>query len=95
MLYTFCEASVSKVSLIFHKSYGGAYIVINSKGIGADIVYAWPIAQIAVMGAKGVVDIMYKHELEKAEDRDALRQKRIEEYNENFILSKLLQNSAS
>ena len=85
MLYAYCEASVPKVSLILRKAYGGAYIAMNSKGMGADIVYAWPIAQIAVMGAEGAVDIMYKHELEKAEDRDALRQKRIEEYNDNFM----------
>ena len=85
MLYAYCEASVPKVSLILRKAYGGAYIAMNSKGMGADIVYAWPIAQIAVMGAEGAVDIMYKHELENAEDRDALRQKRIEEYNDNFM----------
>lgn len=85
MLYAYCEASVPKVSLILRKAYGGAYIAMNSKGMGADIVYAWPIAQIAVMGAEGAVDIMYKHELEKAEDRDTLRQKRIEEYNDNFM----------
>ncbi len=85
MLYAYCEASVPKVSLILRKAYGGAYIAMNSKGMGADIVYAWPIAQIAVMGAEGAVDIMYRHELEQAADREALRQKRIEEYNDSFM----------
>lgn len=85
MLYAYCEASVPKVSLILRKAYGGAYIAMNSKGMGADIVYAWPIAQIAVMGAEGAVNIMFKHELEAAEDKEAVRQEKIAEYNENFM----------
>ena len=85
LLYAYCEASVPKVSLILRKAYGGAYIAMNSKGMGADIVYAWPIAQIAVMGAEGAVDIMFKHELESAEDREKVRQEKIELYNENFM----------
>ena len=79
MLYAYCEASVPKVSLILRKAYGGAYIAMNSKGMGADIVYAWPIAQIAVMGAEGAVNIMFKHELEAAEDKEAVRQEKISE----------------
>ena len=85
LLYAYCEASVPKVSLILRKAYGGAYIAMNSKGMGADIVYAWPIAQIAVMGAEGAVGIMYKHELEAAENKEAVRQQKIDEYNENFM----------
>ena len=85
LLYAYCEASVPKVSLILRKAYGGAYIAMNSKGMGADIVYAWPIAQIAVMGAEGAVGIMYKHDLEKAENPEAVRAQKIEEYNENFM----------
>lgn len=85
MLYAYCEASVPKVSLILRKAYGGAYIAMNSKGMGADIVYAWPIAQIAVMGAEGAVDIMFKHELESAENREEFRQDKIKEYNEQFM----------
>lgn len=88
LLYAYCEASVPKVSLILRKAYGGSYIAMNSKGMGADIVYAWPIAQIAVMGAEGAVDIVFKHELEaesKACDRDAVRAQKIEEYNEKFM----------
>lgn len=85
MLYAYCEASVPKVSLIMRKAYGGAYIAMNSKGMGADIVYAWPIAQIAVMGAEGAVNIMFKHELEAAEDKEKVRQEKIAEYNDNFM----------
>ena len=85
LLYAYCEASVPKVSLILRKAYGGAYIAMNSKGIGADIVYAWPIAQIAVMGAEGAVGIMYKHELEEADDKEAVRAKKIAEYNNKFM----------
>lgn len=85
LLYAYCEASVPKVSLILRKAYGGAYIAMNSKGMGADIVYAWPIAQIAVMGAEGAVGIMYKHELDSAEDKERIRQEKIQEYNEQFM----------
>ena len=85
LLYAYCEASVPKVSLILRKAYGGAYIAMNSKGMGADIVYAWPIAQIAVMGAEGAVDIVYKHELEQASDKDATRAEKILEYNDKFM----------
>ena len=85
LLYAYCEASVPKVSLILRKAYGGAYIAMNSKGMGADIVYAWPIAQIAVMGAEGAVGIMYKHDLEKAENPEQVRAQKIEEYNDNFM----------
>ena len=88
LLYAYCEASVPKVSLILRKAYGGSYIAMNSKGMGADIVYAWPIAQIAVMGAEGAVDIVYKHELEAENDeekRAALRNERIDDYNHQFM----------
>lgn len=85
LLYAYCEASVPKVSIILRKAYGGAYIAMNSKGMGADFVYAWPIAQIAVMGAEGAVGIMYKHELEEATDKEKTRKEKIEEYNETFM----------
>ena len=85
LLYAYCEASVPKVSLILRKAYGGAYIAMNSKGMGADIVYAWPIAQIAVMGAEGAVDIVFKHELEAADHKQEVRDEKIEEYNEKFM----------
>lgn len=85
LLYAYCEASVAKVSLILRKAYGGAYIAMNSKGMGADIVYAWPIAQIAVMGAEGAVNIMFKHELENAADKEKIRTEKIKEYDDKFM----------
>lgn len=85
LLYAYCEASVPKVSLILRKAYGGAYIAMNSKGMGADIVYAWPIAQIAVMGAEGAVGIVFKHEIEEAKDKFKVTSEKIDEYNEKFM----------
>ncbi|MDD6310416.1 MAG: acyl-CoA carboxylase subunit beta [Firmicutes bacterium] len=86
MLYAYCEATVPKVTVILRKSYGGAYIGMCSKGIGADLLFAWPTAQIAVMGASGAVNIIssVKKELKEAADPDALRQQKIDEYEETF-----------
>lgn len=86
LLYAYCEASVPKVSLIMRKAYGGSYIAMNSKGMGADIVYAWPIAQIAVMGAEGAVDIVFRKEIEQADDACKARAEKIEEYNRRFMV---------
>ena len=85
MLYAFSEATVPKVCLIMRKAFGGGYIAMNSKGIGADIVYAWPIAQIAVMGADGAVNIIFKKQMEAAEDPAAERERLIEEYEAKFM----------
>lgn len=85
LLYAYCEASVPKVSLILRKAYGGSYIAMNSKGVGADLVYAWPIAQIAVMGAEGAVGIVFRHEIEAAEDKNKVMDEKIDEYNEKFM----------
>lgn len=85
MLYAYSEATVPKVSVIMRKAYGGAYIAMNSKGTGADVVYAWPIAEIAVMGASGAVAIIGKKEIDSAEDPAAKRQELIDGYNEKFM----------
>ena len=85
MLFAYAEATVPKVSVIMRKAYGGAYIAMNSKGLGADIVYAWPIAEIAVMGAAGAVAIIGRRAIEAAEDPVAKRQELIDEYNEKFM----------
>lgn len=85
MLYAYSEATVPKISLITRKAYGGAYIAMNSKSMGADIVYAWPIAQMAVMGAEGAVDIIFKRQIENAENKMEERQKLIKEYEEKFM----------
>ena len=85
LLYAYSEATVPKISLIMRKAYGGAYIAMNSKGIGADVVYAWPIAEIAVMGASGAVSIIGKKAIEAAEDPAAKREELLNEYNEKFM----------
>jgi acetyl-CoA carboxylase carboxyltransferase component len=85
LLYAYCESSVPKLSVILRKSYGGAYIVMSSKHVGGDIVLAWPSAEIAVMGAKGAVEILYKREISAAEEPQAEAQKRTREYEELFL----------
>ena len=84
LLYAFCEATVPRITLITRKSYGGAYLVMNARGVGADLVYAWPSAEIAVMGAPGAVNIIHRRRLKEAGDADALRQTLTEEYEERF-----------
>lgn len=85
MLYAYAEATVPRVSLILRKAYGGAYIAMNSKGIGADMVFAYPIAEIAVMGAEGATGIVFRREIEAAEDKEAARAAKIEEYTTLFM----------
>lgn len=85
LLYAFSEATVPKISLIMRKAYGGAYIAMNSKSMGADIVYAWPIAQMAVMGAEGAVEIIFKKQIEEAEDKEETREKLIKQYEDKFM----------
>lgn len=85
LLYAYSEATVPKVSLILRKAYGGAYIAMNSKNMGADVVYAWPIAQIAVMGAEGAADIIYKQEIENSKDHDAAKKRFAKKYEDIFM----------
>ncbi len=85
LLYAYSEATVPKVSLIMRKAYGGAYIAMNSKGTGADVVYAWPIAEIAVMGAAGAVSIIGKKAIESAEDPSAKKEELLGEYDRRFM----------
>ncbi len=84
LLYAFAEATVPKVTVITRKAYGGAYCVMASKHIRADVNYAWPTAEIAVMGPEGAVDIVYKRDLAKAADKTAMRAEKIEEFRERF-----------
>ena len=84
LLYAFAEATVPKVTVITRKAYGGAYCVMSSKHIRTDFNYAWPTAEIAVMGAEGAVNILYKREIEKAADPAAMRQQKIAEFREKF-----------
>jgi propionyl-CoA carboxylase beta chain len=84
LLYAFAEATVPKVTMITRKAYGGAYDVMNSKHIRGDVNLAWPQAEIAVMGPKGAVEIMFRHEIAAADDPQALTDERIAEYREKF-----------
>jgi propionyl-CoA carboxylase beta chain len=84
LLFAFAEATVPKVTVITRKAYGGAYCVMASKHIRTDVNYAWPTAEIAVMGPEGAVDIVYKRELDRAENRAETRQKKIEEFRDRF-----------
>jgi acetyl-CoA/propionyl-CoA carboxylase carboxyl transferase subunit len=84
LLYAYSEATVPLLTVITRKAYGGAYDVMASKHLGADVNYAWPTAEIAVMGPQGAVNILYSEELEAAEDPDARRDELIEEYREEF-----------
>jgi len=84
LLYAYCESTVPRVQVITRKAYGGAYVVMNSKSIGADLAYAWPSAELAVMGPQGAVEIVYRRELAEAEDTAALRAELVEEYTERY-----------
>jgi len=84
LLYAYSEATVPLLTVITRKAYGGAYDVMASKHIGADVNYAWPSAEVAVMGPQGAVNVLYSDELEGADDPDARREELIEEYREQF-----------
>jgi propionyl-CoA carboxylase beta chain len=84
LLYAFCEATVPKVTVITRKAYGGAYDVMNSKHIRGDFNFAWPTAEIAVMGAKGAVEILYSKEIKEADDKVGAAARLEAEYNEKF-----------
>jgi propionyl-CoA carboxylase beta chain len=84
LLYAFAEATVPKVTVITRKAYGGAYCVMASKHIRTDFNYAWPSAEIAVMGPEGAVNVLYKREIEKASDPAAVRARRVAEFREKF-----------
>ncbi len=84
LLYAFAEATVPKITVITRKAYGGAYDVMSSKHIRGDFNFAWPTAEIAVMGPKGAVEIIYRKEIEQASDPEALEEKLVQEYIERF-----------
>jgi acetyl-CoA carboxylase carboxyltransferase component len=85
VLYAYSEANVPKVSIVTRKAYGGAYVVMSSKYLGTDINYAWPSAEIAVMGAEGAVNILFGKELSKAEDPRAERERLTAEYGQQYL----------
>ncbi len=84
LLYAYSEATVPKLTVITRKSYGGSYIVMSSKHLGADVVYAWPTAEIAVMGPQGAINIIFRKDIDAAEDKEAERERLIQEYKDKF-----------
>jgi acetyl-CoA carboxylase carboxyltransferase component len=84
LLYAYCEATVPRVTVITRKSYGGAYVVMNSRAVGADMVFAWPTAEIAVMGAQGAVNVIHRREIADADDPDGRRGELITDYEQRF-----------
>lgn len=84
LLYAFSEATVPKINVIVRKAYGGAYIAMNSKHLGADMVFAWPTAEIAVMGPDGAANIIFKNDIKNAADPMAARNEKIAEYTDKF-----------
>jgi len=84
LLYAYCEATVPKLTVITRKAYGGAYCVMNSKHIRGDVNYAWPMAEIAVMGPEGAVNIVFRKQIAEAENPEAERQRLVAEYREQF-----------
>src|SRR5262249_27809384 len=84
LLYAYCEATVPRVQIITRKAYGGAYVVMNSKSIGADLAFAWPTAELAVMGPQGAVEIIYRRELAEAADPVARRNELVDAYTEQY-----------
>jgi propionyl-CoA carboxylase beta chain len=84
ILYAYSEATVPKLTVILRKAYGGAYVALNSKSIGADLVYAWPNAEIAVMGPQGAANIIFSREIQTSENPENMRKDKIEEYRDKF-----------
>jgi acetyl-CoA carboxylase carboxyltransferase component len=80
LLYAYCDASVPRISLILRKAYGGAYIVMDSQSIGADLTYAWPTNEIAVMGAEGAANVIFRRQIAEADDPEARRAELVKEY---------------
>jgi acetyl-CoA carboxylase carboxyltransferase component len=84
ILYAYSEATVPMITLITRKAYGGAYLAMCAKALGADMVFAWPTAEIAVMGSEGAVNIIFKKEIDEASDPVAAKQAKLDEYTEMF-----------
>ncbi len=84
ILYAYSEATVPKVTVITRKAYGGAYVAMCSKSLGADMVFAWPTAEVAVMGSEGAVNIIFKNDIAAAEDKEGTKQKILEDYAAEF-----------
>ncbi|MBX6377215.1 MAG: methylmalonyl-CoA carboxyltransferase, partial [Clostridia bacterium] len=84
VLYAYAEATVPKISVVLRKAYGGAYIAMCCRGLGADLAWAWPTAEVAVMGPEGACNIVFRREIAEAEDPAAMRRQKVAEYRERF-----------
>ena len=84
LLYAYSEATVPKITVITRKAYGGAYVVMSSKFLGTDVTYAWPSAEIAVMGAEGAVNILFKKQIDTADQPVAERKRLTDDYRQRF-----------
>ena len=84
VLYSYCEATVPKLTVIMRKAYGGGYIAMCSRHMKADFVFAWPTAEIAVMGPAGAANIIFRKDIKEAEDPKAMREQKIQEYKDKF-----------
>ncbi|MFE3113074.1 acyl-CoA carboxylase subunit beta [Kitasatospora indigofera] len=85
LLYAYCNATVPRVQVILRKAYGGAYIVMDSRSIGADLSFAWPTNEIAVMGAEGAANVIFRREINAADDPEAVRAQKIKEYKDELM----------
>ncbi|MFH8570253.1 acyl-CoA carboxylase subunit beta [Streptomyces sp. NPDC017993] len=85
LLYAYCNATVPRISVVLRKAYGGAYIVMDSRSIGADIALAWPTNEIAVMGAEGAANVVFRREIAAADDPEAMRAQKIDEYKRELV----------
>ncbi len=85
LLYAYCNATVPRISLILRKAYGGAYIVMDSQSIGADLTYAWPTNEIAVMGAEGAANVIFRRQIAEAPDPGAMRARMVKEYKSELM----------
>lgn len=85
LLYAYCNATVPRISLILRKAYGGAYIVMDSQSIGADLTYAWPTNEIAVMGAEGAANVIFRRQIAGADDPEAMRARMVKEYKSELM----------
>ncbi|MBD0744643.1 acyl-CoA carboxylase subunit beta [Streptomyces sp. CBMA152] len=85
LLYAYCNATVPRISVVLRKAYGGAYIVMDSRSIGADLSFAWPTNEIAVMGAEGAANVVFRREIAAADDPDAMRKQKIDEYKNELV----------
>lgn len=85
LLYAYCNATVPRISVVLRKAFGGAYIVMDSQSIGADLTYAWPTNEIAVMGAEAAANVIFRRQIAAADDPDAMRQRMIEEYRSELM----------